>query len=222
MGVELEEPLLTGEVLSYNLTNEVGAEGRIRLLKNIAGLWLLQECRRAWAMEGIDYSYADLTRMAAEARPFVAVIQPDHFLEPGRLPERIAAYCRSTGQTAPDQPGGMVRTILESLALRYRQVLEGLEAIIGRRVDVIHIVGGGSQNLVLNQFVADATSRRVIAGPTEATAAGNVLVQAIGSGLLSGLDEARQVVRRSFPLSVFESKKSEGWDAAYDQFQALH
>jgi rhamnulokinase len=221
MGVELDEPLINDAVLAYNLTNEVGAAGKIRLLKNIAGLWLLQECRRAWAIEGNEYSYAQLAEMAGAARPFRAVIQPDIFIEPGRLPERIADYCRKTGQEVPEQPGEMCRSILESLALRYRQVLEGLEAILGRRIAVIHIVGGGSQNQVLNQFVADATGREVIAGPAEATAAGNVLIQAMGSGLLGGLKEVREVVRRSFPLRRLEPRHTGAWDDAYERFERL-
>lgn len=221
MGVELDEPLINDAVLAYNLTNEVGAAGKIRLLKNIAGLWLLQECRRAWALEGNEYSYAQLAEMAGAARPFRAVIQPDVFLEPGRLPERIADYCRKTGQEVPEQPGEMCRSIFESLALRYRQVLEGLETILGRPIAVIHIVGGGSQNQVLNQFVADATGREVIAGPAEATAAGNVLIQAMGSGLLGGLGEVREVVRRSFPLRRFEPRHTAAWDDAYARFERL-
>jgi rhamnulokinase len=221
MGVELDAPVINAASLEQNLTNEVGAEGKIRLLKNIAGLWLLQECRRAWSQAGSEYPYATLAGLAGHAKPFRAILQPDVFIVPGRMPERIAAYCESTGQTAPEQPGEMCRTILEGLALRYRQVLEGIEALLGRRIRTIHIVGGGSQNHVLNQFVADATSRPVIAGPTEATAAGNVLVQAIGAGLLSGLAEARAVVKGSFPLQLIEPNQDVSWDAAYEKFRTL-
>ncbi|MCW5977208.1 MAG: rhamnulokinase [Bryobacteraceae bacterium] len=221
MGVELDEPVINSASLAQNLTNEVGVGDKIRLLKNISGLWLLQECRRAWRAAGRDYSYAELTELAARATPFRAIIHPDVFITPGRLPERIAAYCEATGQRAPEGPGEMCRAILESLAFRYRQVLEGLEALLGRAIRVIHIVGGGSQNHVLNQFVADATSRPVTAGPTEATAAGNVLVQAVGAGILSGLAEARSIVKTSFPLRHFEPEHNEGWDAAYRAFTAL-
>ncbi len=221
MGLELDEPIINDKVFELTLTNEIGAEGKIRLLKNIAGLWLLQECRRAWAAAGKEYSYAELASLAAEARPFTAVIQPDGFLEPGAMPERIAAYCEKTGQKVPGQPGEMSRTILESLALRYRQVLESLEALAGRKIKVIHIVGGGSKNQLLNQLVADATGCTVVAGPSEATAAGNILVQAMGAGELSGLKEAREVVRRSFEVTVIEPRPAEGWDAAYDKFCQL-
>jgi rhamnulokinase len=221
MGLELDEPLINDKVLDLTLTNEIGAEGKVRLLKNIAGLWLLQECRRAWALAGREYSYPDLAAMAAEAKPFTAIIQPDAFLEPGNMPERIAAYCAKTGQKAPAQPAEMSRAILESLALRYRQVLESLEALVGRRIQVIHIVGGGSKNQLLNQLVADATGRTVVAGPSEATAAGNILVQAMGAGLLAGLAPAREVVKRSFEVTVIEPRSTQGWDAAYDKFCRL-
>ncbi len=221
MGVELEAPVISSQSLAMNLTNEVGMAGTIRLLKNIAGMWLLQECRRAWALEGQEYSYEQLARLAAEARPFTAVINPDAFLEPGDMPAKIAAFCRATGQTPPGTPGEFARTILESLALRYRQVLEMLETLTGRRIEVIHIVGGGSRNQVLNQFAADCTGRPVVAGPTEATAIGNVLIQAIGAGALSDLAEARAVVRRSFPVATTPPAGGDGWDDAYTRFTAL-
>jgi rhamnulokinase len=221
MGVELAEPVINERSLALNFTNEIGFGGRIRFLKNIAGLWLLQECRRAWAQEGTDYSYDDLTKMASEAAPFKAILHPDAFLHPGGMPERIASWCRSHGGSAPETPGEFARTIFESLALRYRQVLESLESVTGRRLKVIHIVGGGSRNRVLNQFVADATGRIVVAGPAEATAAGNVLVQAIGAGLLKDLAEARAVVRCSLPLSLYEPRPSEAWEQAYERFLKL-
>jgi rhamnulokinase len=221
MGLELASPLIHEGVLKANFTNEVGAAGRIRFLKNIAGLWLVQECRRAWALETREYSYTQLTGMAAQAPAFQAVLDPDAFLEPGHMPERIAEYCRRTGQAAPEQPGTMIRVILESLALRYRQVLELLDELGGQRVEVIHIMGGGSKNTLLNQFVADATGRTVVAGPAEATAAGNVLVQAMGAGFVADLEEARAVVRASFPLETFTPDRREGWDAAYERYLKL-
>jgi len=221
MGVELDAPVISPGSLSLNFTNEIGFGGSVRFLKNIAGLWLVQECRRAWAVSGPEYSYEELARLASTAPPFTAIIDPDAFLEPGRMPEKIAAFCRSTGQQAPDEPAGMCRSILESLALRYRQVLESLESLLGRRLKVIHIVGGGSRNQVLNQFVADATGRTVVTGPSEATAAGNVVVQAIGAGALSGLSQARQLIRRSFPLATVEPNPQADWDRAYQRFCEL-
>jgi rhamnulokinase len=177
--------------------------GKVRFLKNIAGLWLLQECRRAWALEGAEFTYDELVRLAGSAQPFRASIDPDAFLEPGDMPRKIAERCRASGQTPPQTPGEFTRTILESLARRYRQVLESLETLAGRRFDAIHIVGGGSRNRLLNQLVANATGRTVIAGPSEATAIGNLLTQAIGAGELSGLAEAREVVRRSFAVEMY-------------------
>ncbi len=203
MGAELDQPIIDEQVLEQNLTNEIGVAGKVRFLKNIAGLWLLQECRRAWALEGAEFTYDELVRLAGSAQPFRASIDPDAFLEPGDMPRKIAERCRASGQTPPQTPGEFTRTILESLARRYRQVLESLETLAGRRFDAIHIVGGGSRNRLLNQLVANATGRTVIAGPSEATAIGNVLTQAIGAGELSGLAEAREVVRRSFAVEMY-------------------
>jgi len=221
MGVETMEPVINELAEELNFTNEIGVEGRVRLLKNIAGLWLLQECRRAWEAEGTAYSYDQMREMAASAKPFAAVIYPDAFLHPGDMPAKIAAHCKSHGQAPPSTHAEFCRVILEGLALRYRQVLESLERLLGRKITRIHIVGGGSRNTVLNQFVADATQRVVIAGPTEATAAGNVLVQAMGSGLVRDLEELRQVVANSFEVTTVEPRSSEGWDAAYERFLTL-
>jgi rhamnulokinase len=218
MGVELDKPVINDESLKLNYTNEVGVGGKIRLLKNIAGLWLLQECKRAWSLEGSEYTYDELTRMAAEARPFCAALDPDAFLEPGEMPRKIAEHCQATDQQAPATHAEYARAILESLAFRYREVLEGLESLSGRPIEVIHIVGGGSRNRVLNQFVADCTGRRVVAGPSEATAIGNILVQAIGAGELGGLDELRAVVRRSCAPVRVEPRPSPDWDRAYENY----
>lgn len=224
MGVELDEPVIGQRALEMNFTNEIGVEGKVRLLKNIMGMWPLQECRRAWETMGHTYSYADLMERAAAAGAFQVVIDPDAFLEPGHMPERIVQWAREHGESLPEDVGTIARVILESLALRYRQVLESLEELTGRRIETIHIVGGGSQNTLLNQMVADCTRRAVVAGPTEATAAGNVLVQAMGAGLIGGLPELRQVVRRSFPLETFTPRPDSGgakWDAAYERFRKL-
>ena len=218
MGLELDRPVIDAQTLAANYTNEVGVSGKIRFLKNIAGLWLLQECRKAWTLEGTEYSYEHLTRLASEARPFSAAIDPDAFLEPGGMPAQIAAYCRRTGQAPPATHGEFARAILESLALRYRNVLENLEALTGRKIDVIHIVGGGSRNALLNRFVADCTGRRVVAGPSEATAIGNILVQAMGAGELANLAEARAVVRNSFELTTVDPHPSPEWERAYQRY----
>ena len=218
MGLELAAPVIGARSLAANYTNEVGVSGTIRFLKNIAGLWLIQECRKAWMLEEAEYSYEQLARLASEARPFTAAIDPDAFLEPGGMPAQIAAYCRRTGQAPPATPGEFARAILESLALRYRNVLEKLESLAGRQIEVIHIVGGGSRNTLLNQFVADCTGRRVVAGPSEATAIGNILVQAMGAGELANLDEARAVVRNSFELTTVEPHPSPEWERAYQRY----
>ena len=204
MGVELDAPIINEQSLALNFTNEVGAGNRIRFLKNIAGLWLLQECRRAWTLAGHEHNYEELSKLAALAPSARELIDPDAFPEPDRMPERIAEYCRARGWQAPDQPGGMTRLILESLASTYRKVLNNLEALLSRPINRVHIVGGGSRNQLLNQLAANATGRTIIAGPAEATAAGNILVQAIGAGAVSGLSEARQIVERSFALETYQ------------------
>jgi rhamnulokinase len=221
MGVEVDEPVIDARALAMNVTNEVGAGGKIRLLKNIAGLWLLQECRRSWAEDGQEFSYDELAALAASAPPFTAIIDPDAFLEPGGMPRKIAAFCAGAGQPCPQSVGELARIILESLALRYKQVLAGLEELTGRQLRTIHVVGGGSRNGLLNQLVADATRRTVVAGPAEATAAGNVLVQAIGSGAVRDLAQAREIVRLSFPVTVFEPGSAAGWEEAYNRFCTL-
>ena len=218
MGLELDRPVINAATLAANYTNEVGVSGKIRFLKNIAGLWLLQECRKAWALEGREYTYEQLARLAAEARPFAAAIDPDAFLEPGDMPSQIAAYCHRKGHTPPSTDGEFARAILESLALRYRNVVENLESLAGRKIEVIHIVGGGSRNALLNQFVADCTGRRVVAGPSEATAIGNILVQAMGAGELADLASARAVVRNSFELTTVEPHPSPEWERAYQRY----
>jgi rhamnulokinase len=208
MGVELREPIINEQALALNLTNEVGVDNTIRLLKNIAGMWVLQECKRAWALDGNDYSYEQLTAMAETAPAYTGYINPDLFIEPGDMPRRIERHCRDHGHPVPENVPQMVRAILQSLARRYREVLESIEALTGRHIKVIHIVGGGSRNRLLNQLVADVTGRRVVAGPTEATAIGNVLVQAIGAGVIRNLADGRRIVRESFPVETFQPSRS--------------
>jgi rhamnulokinase len=203
MGVELDEPVITDASLDANLTNEAGVENKIRFLKNIPGLWVLQECKRAWAREGEDYSYADLMDRAAAAKPSATVLDLDEFISPGNHPRRIAEYCHKTGQEPPRDAGSVTRLILHSLAVRYKQVLELLEQLAGRQIKVIHIVGGGSRNALLNQLAADVTQRRVVAGPAEATAIGNALTQALGTGHIGSLEELRAMVRQSFEVEEF-------------------
>ena len=223
MGAELAEPLITPQSLAYDFTNEGGAGHTFRFCKNIMGFWLLQECRRVWAGQGDARTYAELTEMAAGASPFCSVINVDDsdFLKPGDMPERIRAFCRRTGQEAPDEKGALVRCILEGIALKYRLLLERLEEMLGRRLEPIHIVGGGAQSRLLSRFTADATGRVVVTGPVEATAAGNILVQAVALGHLGSLSEARAMVRDSFEMVTFEPGRPDGWDEAYARLKEL-
>jgi rhamnulokinase len=224
MGIETTEPRISDATRAYNFTNEGGACGTIRLLKNIMGLWLVQECRRAEARQGRDYSYAQLSELASQAEPFGPLIEPDspEFLAPSDMLAAIAEFCRHTGQPTPAGIGATIRCCLESLALKYRWALERLEEFRGKAIDVIHIVGGGTQNKLLCQLAADATGRQVIAGPVEATATGNVLMQALGRGYISSLDQAREIVRQSFPLETYSPTGArDQWEAAYARFVAL-
>mgnify|MGYP000144447849 CR=1 FL=1 len=223
MGVELEQPLITQETMAYNFTNEGGVNNTIRFLKNIMGLWLVQECRREWERQGMRYSYDELTAMAASAPPFLSFVNPEdpRFLHPGDMVPRLQSFCRETGQPVPDTRGAIIRCALESLALEYRWVAQRLEKLLGRRLPVIHIIGGGSQNRLLNQFTADATGCEVIAGPVEATAIGNLLVQAIGLGAITSLAEARAIVRASFDLAHYAPADTSPWEEAFERYIKL-
>lgn len=223
MGAELPEPVITQQSLAFNFTNEGGVSGTFRFSKNIMGLWLVQECRRTWARQGEELSYDELTHMAARADPFLAVIDPDYgdFLKPGDMPARIRAFCQITNQPLPESKGAIVRCALEGIALKYRWVLERLEEMLGHRLEPLHIVGGGTQNQLLSQFTADCIGCRVITGPIEATATGNVVVQAMALGHLASLEEGRQVVRNSFDLTSFEPTSRAGWDDAYARLLAV-
>jgi rhamnulokinase len=224
MGIETKEPRISPATATANVTNEGGAFQTVRLLKNIMGLWLVQECRRAWARRGTEYTYANLTEQAALANPFTALIEPDAapFLSPTDMVTEIARFCEQTGQTAPQSVGETVRVCLESLALKYRWVLERMEEFQGAPLEVIHIVGGGTQNRLLCQLAADATRRTVIAGPVEATAIGNLLMQAYGCGDIGSLEQAREVVRRSFDLITYTPQGDAArWEESYAKYLHL-
>jgi rhamnulokinase len=220
MGVESAQPIITDKSFEFGFTNEIGVCDTVRVLKNISGLWLVQESRRTWASGGEDLGYEELTRLAEEASPFASLINPDHhaFASPGDMPARIRDFCLRTGQSAPRTKGGIVRTALEGLALKYRWVLARLEELVGHRMEALHIVGGGTKNRVLSQFTASAINRPVIAGPVEATSAGNVLLQMMGTGDLRSLAEGRELVRRSFETETFLPVDPHAWDQAYDRF----
>ena len=222
LGTETDQPVITARALALNFTNEGGVGGTTRLLKNIGGLWLLQSCRLHWRSQGRDFPYEALVAGAADDRlAFRSLIDPDYppFLNPTDMPATIDEYCRMTGQPSPDTPIAYARAILESLAFKYRAVLESLEELTGRRFDEIRIVGGGARNGLLKQWTADATGRPVTAGPTEATALGNIGLQMMATGAVGSLSEARAVIDRSFPLERFEPLAAERWDAEYRRFQ---
>ncbi len=223
MGVENPGPVINDRAYEYGFTNEGGVCGTIRLLKNICGLWLSQECRRIWKQQGLEIGFEDLRRDSLAAKPFAALIDPDcsDFATPGDMPARIAAFCKRTGQKPPATPGETARAIYESLALRYREVFGLLESLTGRHLETLHIVGGGTRETVLNQFTADALNRTVHAGPVEATAIGNILMQMLATKSIRSLAQGRELVRSSFPLTTYKPGPSAPWDEAAKRFALL-
>jgi rhamnulokinase len=223
VGLELAGPRIDDRTFAANLTNEGGVAGTSRLLRNVTGLWLLHECRRAWAADGRDRDFAELVRLAEDARPLRSLIDPNDpdFLAPGRMPERIRDYCVATGQPVPEDEGAVVRCVLESLALKYRQTIELLRAAADASPRELHVVGGGARNELLCRWTASATGLPVLAGPAEATEIGNLLVQAMGLSEIGSLAEAREVVRRSFAPAFYEPEQADAWDEAYGRFERL-
>ncbi|SFJ68364.1 rhamnulokinase [Paenibacillus sp. UNC496MF] len=223
MGTEVDRPVMGELARELNFTNEGGVNGTFRLLKNIMGLWILQESRRTWEKAGLTLGFPELVRLAEQAPAFGAFIDPDDpaFLHPGDMPARIARYCANTGQKAPGTPGEIVRCILESLALKYRYVLELTERLSNKRFGGLHMVGGGIQNGLLCQWSANAIGRPVWAGPVEGSALGNLAVQWIAQGEFADIREARKVIRDSFPVTVYEPRDGAAWDDAYGRFRAL-
>lgn len=229
LGVETPTPLLADKVRELNFTNEVGHGGSIRLLKNVAGLWILQECMRFWRESGHEYSYTDLVNFAMEAEPFVSTINPADprfgrsggTTSSGGMPARIGEYCRETSQPVPESVGAISLCIIESLSLLYRKTLGELEQLTEQPINRLHVVGGGIRNDLLNQCAASATGRRVITGPVEATAAGNILIQALAAGDISSLTEARSIIARSFPQRYYEPQNAPRWETAFAKFTSL-
>lgn len=223
VGLEVDEPVINDAALAANLTNEGGMNGAFRLLKNVMGLWILQQCRQRWAAAGEAHTYDELVRLARQASPLRSLVSVDDeaFLPPGDHPRHVRALCERSGQPVPESSGAVVRTVLESLALAYRHVLKLLQTVAERRVDVIYVVGGGSQNDLLNQMTADATGRPVIAGPVEATVIGNALAQLIALGELANLQQARDLVAKMGDLRRYEPQDQAAWDEAYDRYREL-
>jgi rhamnulokinase len=221
VGAELDSPVITPDTFRLNFTNEGGVNGTTRLLKNVMGLWMLQGCRQSWTAQGQSYDYRELMELAAHEKPFRHLVDPDEgsFLRPPDMAAAIDHFCTKMQQPVPHGPGAYVRTILESLAFKYRLVLRNLERVSGMRVEQIRIIGGGSKNRLLNQLTADATGKRVLAGPAEATALGNIAIQILASGGASSLREVRAIVDRSFPTEVFEPQQPQEWDQHAERFE---
>lgn len=223
MGVEVPRPVINEDCRRLNFTNEGGVGGTIRLLKNITGLWLLQECRRVWRQAGRDLSWEEINRLVEAAPPLAALVNPDDpaFLSPADMPRALQDFCRRSGQRPPEGEGAIARAAIESVALKARWVLGGLERLIGGPIGVIHIVGGGTHNRALCQAIADACARPLLAGPVEATAIGNLMTQAIAAGAVGSIGEARQIVRESFTVEHYEPRETPAWNEAYQRFLML-
>lgn len=223
MGMELPAPIINDKTFSLNYTNEGGINRTTRLLKNIMGLWIYQECKRAWDKTDEVLTFDELEQQATKAKAFECLIDPDNdlFYSPGNMPEKVREFCRNTKQVIPESKGAVVRCVMESLALKYKMTLEGLEEIVGYKIPVLHIVGGGSKNIMLNQFTANATGIPVITGPTEATAVGNLVCQLIALKEVSNLVEGRMLVKRSFPTQEYLPTGRDQWQEAYGRFLGL-
>ncbi len=223
LGVELDKPIINDTIRELNYTNEGGINNTVRLLKNIMGLWIQQECKRHWEKLGETVSFNELDAACEEAAPFAAVIDVDDptFFEPNNMPIKIQDYCRRTNQAVPETKGEILRLVMEGLALKYRESIEGLEKIVGYKIPALHIVGGGCKNKVLSQFTANAINRPVYAGPIEATAVGNLVTQLIAMGEIKDLAEAREVVRNSFPIEEYVPADVDAWEDAYNRYKKL-
>jgi len=224
MGVELREPITSDRAYSLGCTNEGGADGSILLIKNLTGLWLLQECQRQWSREGRHYTWSDISAMAATAPAFACLLDVDanDFRAPENMHRAIAEYCRRTMQPNPETIGAVARGCFESLALKYRSVLESLEAVTARRLDTIRIVGGGCLNALLCQMAADACNRTVVSGPAEASAFGNVMLQAIATGHLSNIGAGRAAIAASIQCASYFPQRTDVWDEAYARMEQTH
>jgi sugar (pentulose or hexulose) kinase len=223
IGLELNAPVITDESYTANVTNEGGVNGTFRFLKNVMGLWIAQQCRATWRTQGEEYSYDDLTRLANDSEPFRSLIEPDDssFLPPGDMPARIREFCQRVGQPIPETVGQVMRAAYESLALKYRLALDSMAALSGRKVERLHIIGGGTQNKLLCQMTANALGKTVTAGPVEATALGNAIVQLIALGEIGDVAQARDMLSRSVATEDYEPKDGAAWEAAYQRFREL-
>jgi rhamnulokinase len=214
MGIEVKAPIITEETYQLNFTNEGGVDGTTRFLKNITGMWLLEQCRKEWEGAGKKYDYSEITRLSESVSGFQSLINPDDssFANPESMPRAIAAYCKETGQKVPENPAEFIRCIFDSLALKYKDVLNSLQKLAPFPIEKLHVIGGGSQNKLLNQMTADATGIPVVAGPSEATAIGNLMIQAKGLGVVNSLQEMRKIIRNSVSPEIFYPKETEVWN----------
>ena len=223
LGVENDQPIINDKSMKFNFTNEGGVANKIRFLRNIMGLWIIQESRRQWQREGKDYSFNDLEQQAWQAKPFESLIDPDYaaFAVPGNMPKRIKEFCEKTGQTVPQTPGDVIRCAAQSLAFKIAMSVDGMEETLGRKINKIHMVGGGIKDKMVCQFIANASGRTVIAGPVEATSTGNAIVQLMALGKIKDLSQARSIIKESFPVNVYEPQDSADWQAAYEKFKKI-
>jgi rhamnulokinase len=221
LGTELAAPVISAEALRLNFTNEGGVNGTTRLLKNVMGLWMLQGCRQCWTAQGHSYHYGELIEMASHETAFAHLVDPDDesFLRAGDMLRAVDRFCLKTHQPLPANPGAYARCVLESLAMKYRVVLRSLEQLCGRHIEQIRVIGGGSKNRLLNQFTADATGRKVLAGPAEATALGNLAIQILATGEAASLKDVRTIVDRSLPTEIFEPLDTDRWDRQEERFE---
>jgi rhamnulokinase len=224
MGIEVKEPIINKQSFELNFTNEGGIEGTTRFLKNITGMWLLEQCRKEWESQGVAYSYNDVVRMSDSVTGFQSIIDPDYvgFANPASMTEAIAEYCRNTGQKIPETHAEYIRCIFDSLALKYKYVLNCLRQVAPFAIERLHVIGGGSQNRLLNQLIANSIGLPVVAGPSEATAIGNVMVQAKGLGIVKSLNEMRAIIGNSVSLQTFYPQDVELWDEAYNRFSSYY
>ena len=223
MGAELDMPNVTEDSYRYDFTNEGGVCGKIRFLKNIMGLWIIQECRRQWSREGKELSFDEMEQAAWGAKPFESFIDPDYhdFATPGNMPQKIRNFCEKTGQTVPKTEGDIIRCAAQSLAMKCRMVAEALEDVQGKELSAVHMLGGGIKDTMVTSFVANATGKKVIAGPVEATSTGNAVVQLMALGKIDSLKDARGIIRDSFPIKVYEPQDSADWNKAYETFKTI-
>lgn len=223
LGTEVSDPVLSNQALEWNITNEGGVNDTFRLLKNIMGLWLIQECKREWEIENDFLTFAEQNDLVMDAEPFKSFVDPDHsmFINPAHMPRQVQEFCKETNQYVPQTKGEILRCVLDSLAMKYRFVLERLEQLAGVTFAELYMVGGGIKNEQLCEFTANAINRPVNAGPVEATSIGNLLTQYQGLGHIDNGAKARSIVRKSFPLKTYKPQEAEAWDRAYTTFKKL-